>query len=52
MLEASAAAVLVALGAASTVFVATGGRARWAAIQLTVIAVGTQDDLRAATYAG
>jgi hypothetical protein len=51
MLEPAAAAVLVALGAVPTVFVAAGGRARWAAIQLAVIAVGTQHDLLAATHA-
>jgi hypothetical protein len=51
MLEPAAAAILVALGAVPTVFVAAGGRARWAAIQLTVIAVGTQHDLLAATHA-
>jgi hypothetical protein len=51
MLESAAAAILVTLGAVPTVFVAAGGRARWAAIQLTVIAVGTQHDLLAATHA-
>lgn len=51
MLEASAAAVLVTLGAVPPVFVAAGGRARWTAIQLAVIAVGTQHDLLATTHA-
>ena len=51
MLEASAAAVLVALSAVATVFVAPGRRAGGAAIQLAVIAVGTQHDLLAATHA-
>ena len=51
MLESAAAAVLVALGAVPTVLVAAGERARWAAIHLAVIAVGTQHDLLAATHA-
>jgi len=50
-LEPAAAAALVALGTAATVLVAAGGRARWAAIHLAVIAVGTQHDLLAATHA-
>ena len=51
MLEPAATAILVALGAVPTVFVAAGGRARWTAIQLAVIAVGAQHDLLATTHA-
>jgi hypothetical protein len=51
MLEPAAGAVLVALGAVPTVFAAADGRARWAAVQLAVIAVGTQHHLLATTHA-
>lgn len=51
MLELAAAAALVALGTAATVLTAAGGRTSRAAIQLAVIAVGTQHNLLAAAYA-